>query len=706
MSADPRRRACDDLARLIATEEGLYAYRLRQIVEALGSRAEKAESPQPAATPAARRIAMPRSPVPVPIGPWRPERQAGKLIFQRPPSPPGDPWPPETILEPRSPDSPKRVVFLGESAAAGWFYAPHMTPARVLADQLATLAGPEAFEVTNLAKVDLTSGELLTLAPAAMQLRPDVVVVFAGNNWPQRFRNVPPQGFAGSLEAALAYRQGGMAGLARHAEEAGLQTGEAALRRLAEAAAAAGAAVVVVVPEVNLGDWERARPPIWLPGSQSAAWHAAHARAVALLSDGQLEEALRAALEMIEADGGTCSTSHRLRAAALDRLGRTAEAAQACRAEVDARSWDNVPQAPGSTSAVQALLRRAAVEHGFGLVDLTEVFPEHAATPLLGRRFFLDYCHLSLEGMKVSMAAVAAQVLRLASQEDLSWRDVIGRVPDPVVDPRVEGRAQFMAALYNAHWAAPADGAAPDIRAWLDASLASSEGTVEMFTRYVSTRSAPADALLLSSDQQVVFAAPGRAEHHIWSAVTLDADTLVAIERALASRGAAPSWDHGGLLRRHGVQARGSVDLLQEIYHWRPADQAATNPAGPYAALWPRSRFCLVSQEGLDVALEVVARLPRIERERSGDLRVEVNGLVVATIPLGMAWRRCHVAVPGHALRSGVNELALLWPPLPAEGDAALAYIGRRLDLRISVELHPVFGEIATLVAAVSGGHS
>ncbi|HLA79214.1 MAG TPA: hypothetical protein VJU18_16680 [Vicinamibacteria bacterium] len=701
MSDHPRRLACDQLARLLATEDGLRAARLRQLIDFLAPKPEKPALPGPPAPPL--RARSPRAPAPTPIGPWKPEGKGDQVVWVRAEGPGlGDPWPPQPELRPKAPGGPFRIVLLGESAAAGWFYAPQMTPAGVLQEQLAQLTGPNAYEVLNLAKVDLTAGELMALATAAVQLRPDALLVYAGNNWPQRFRNQPPPGFAGSLEAAAAFRADGMRGLARLAEEAGLRAGEEALRRLAGAAKEVGAAVILVVPEVNLGAWERARPPVWLAGDGCRRWHTMHAEVVGLLRDGRLAETAEAAQRMIDLDQGLCPTSHRLLAQAWLGLGRHREAAQAARAEVDARAWDNTPQMPGLTSAVQTLLRSAAREHGFRLVDLPEVFAEQAEAPLPGRRLFLDYCHLSLQGMKVSMAAVAAEVLAMSQAPPSgAWRELLAKVSDPVVPAELEARAQVMAALYGAHWASPADGGAPAIEAWIDAALATGGGARELIEGYARSRAAPVEVLLVSAEQQRVFAQPGRAEHHIWSALTLDPDALRAMARAGIGNG-----DPGAaLLPHHGVEARGRVDLLQEAHHWRLIDQPKANTSATdnrlayYPALWPVARFCLVSDASRDLHLDLVARLPSLDGPRQEEVAVAVNGTEVARVLLSSRWTRARPLLPQAALQPGINELALCWPLPPASGDLALARIGERLDLRIGVELHPVFGEIARLRA-------
>jgi hypothetical protein len=158
------------------------------------------------------------------------------------------------------------------------------------------------------------------------------------------------------------------------------------------------------------------------------------------------------------------------------------------------------------------------------------------------------------------------------------------------------------------------------------------------------------------------------------------------------------------LLEEHAVGAEWR-DLLDEPYQWglidqpRPNTSLHHNPALHYRSLWPLAEFCLPASGDADVELELTARLPAVAGARGGAVSLQVNGEQAAGLPLSQAWSRHAVVIPAARLRRGVNRIALRWPELPAEGDAALAAIRRRLDERLAVELHPVFGELTRLRA-------
>ncbi len=703
--SDPRRAACEDLARLLETADGLHEARLLQL---LGTFVPPASAlPAPAAEPEAVEARL----TPIPIGAWLPQEIDGQLMFVRP-NPPAldDPWDPVKTLAPKASPLPVRVCLLGESTAAGWCYAPHLTPARVLEDQLRALKGPGSYEVLNLTRADLGARELAELALAALQLKPDLLVVFAGNNWPVRYkpaRSINPEL---SQKAALTYRENGVRGLARSARQATLQTAEAIVARLARLAQSAGIPVVLIVPAVGLTNWDRARPVTWLPGAASARWHAVRQQALRWLSTGAYQEAATAAREMIELDAGTCATSHRILANALLALGRADEALAACGDEVDARSWDNLPSVPGATSAVREVLRRAASEHGLRCVDLSAVFREHgglAGQAQSERRLLLDYCHLTPQGMKLAMAAVAVELLALfagpaapAADGETTLESLLTRLPDPDVPADVDAHAKFMTGLYHAHW----NTREGEAEYWFNQSLKAWSGIRDTMLAYVATRAAPADTLLLSAEQQSISRNSRPMAHRVWNVPHLDGEVIELIGGVLAGSGRpAPAELGARQLAHHGVGERG-VNLLDPFFRWSLQDLYATGGGFEhdrflyYRAQWPASHFCFVADGAAPVVLELTGRLQFAAKPRRGEVAVLVNGERRGIAKLGPRWSRHRITVGRRSLRTGVNRVTLEWPPLASEGDEATREIGRRLDQGLPTQLHPVFGELSELV--------
>jgi hypothetical protein len=219
----------------------------------------------------------------------------------------------------------------------------------------------------------------------------------------------------------------------------------------------------------------------------------------------------------------------------------------------------------------------------------------------------------------------------------------------------------------------------------------------------------PPAALMFSARQQGLFGSVGRSERHIWSAPHIDAEAMREIGAALQRRGRPAAQEiEDGLMRHHAVHER-AIDLLSPAYQWGLTDQPRANsslrnnPPAFYAARTPRSHFALVVDSPAPLRLELSARIPVVEQPRAGEVCVLVEGRPAARLALTGAWQRHVIELPAGLLRRGINRLTLEWPALPAEGDAALRRIGRRLDQRVGVDIHPVFGEVMTLRASRGG---
>ena len=77
----------------------------------------------------------------------------------------------------------RRIVWLGESAARGYFYDPVFAPAIVLQDLLRQAPALSDLEVVDLARSNIDPGGILEVAARSLRLKPDLFILFAGNNW-------------------------------------------------------------------------------------------------------------------------------------------------------------------------------------------------------------------------------------------------------------------------------------------------------------------------------------------------------------------------------------------------------------------------------------------------------------------------------------------------------------------------------------------
>ncbi len=114
---------------------------------------------------------------------------------------------------------------------------------------------------------------------------------------------------------------------------------------------------------------------------------------------------------------------------------------------------------------------------------------------------------------------------------------------------------------------------------------------------------------------------------------------------------------------------------------------------------WPETSLCLICDAARDVEVDVTLRLP----SGGGAVGIAVNGDAVGTADGGERWTRAAVRISRRHLRPGLNRLTLRWPMPAIPGEAALAAAADRLETGVAADLHPVFGELFSVVARGNG---
>ncbi len=535
----------------------------------------------------------------------------------------------------------------------------------------------------------------------------------------------------------LGLRSGGLSGPVELAGKGLARQVRAAMARIAQLAAAEGVAVVVVMPEVNLADWPARQPVAWLPGEGCASWYELYRRARQALAAKRWDEAGRLAVDMVALDGGTNPTAHRLMASAHVQSGEPAKAAveaatAVCRREVDADGYPTAAflPSPRVTRGVRRLLTQTADEHGFATVDLVEIFSRHTGDPLPGRRMFLDYCHLTAEGIEVAMAATAGTVLAAGSEvrgavraKRVSWDEILQQAAVEAPSPQIEAVAKLGAAVHTAHRLAGGAHKAELLRHWCREALRSWPGIAATMVDLASARCAPLPELLSAAQQAVLASPPVPASsavvgfQHGWSWQALDGELFAAmmsvLRRGEGAQPAAADKIETVILTHRAARSCRPIELaVPGFYLAEPVErlypEAMAAPQRPERAMlrcvWPRTSFDLPWDGRSALRLRATLRLPPIAGLASrlvATVRLELNGEPVGEVEVSARWSRQTFELPARHLRRGLNRLHLVWQPPPGGGEAALAAAGERLELGVEADLHPIFGEIYSLQVSV-----
>lgn len=591
------------------------------------------------------------------------------------------------------PKSGPRVVLLGESVARAYLYDPAVTVASVLEANIRDIPGLERASVVDLAQSDLTPDRLVPMFDMLPALEPDAIVLFAGNNWHNFTLDLD------DLEAlANAIREDGYAGCRRvFVQQLLAPRARRILDRLASSAGEFRIPVVVIVPEFDLMDWgpEPTSLAPLLHGGGNVEWLLARDRAGRAMLEGDLAAATSAAAQMIAIDRGTCGVGHWILGRAAAARGETAEARARLEAARDAVCGTLVPHSPRCPSEVQAVLRQAAAEHGFALVDLPRIFERHSAGGLPGRDLFLDYCHLTLEGIRLATAAVARELAPLLGAPPPTLD------PTLAVDPDVESAAHFLAALHNAHYGQSEE----TIRHHCAAAAATEAGRARML-RYVELQLRVAEPWMcsafedLTEDDQVsryltVSGARGPerlADHALIEAMVgaLDRAGEEASRRVIA-------------IVREETSSRAPQDLLlpgRSAPTFRHRDGHSMGPArGFYRAFDRRSTFWATQAEPGSLRLRLTCRLPSADGDRHV-VTVHVGGEMVGRYDAGRSWETFEVLVRRARPKAGAIRIDLEWPILAPRWTEELERATRRLGRAIFPDVLPAYGEIHAFIAS------
>ena len=601
-----------------------------------------------------------------------------------------------------------RVAYLGESVARGFLYDPQYTPAQVLERMLESRLGKGGVEVVDLARTNLGL-EVCELALQALQLEPDVAVIFAGNNWNFPFPLNPEE--MAPLDSVL--REEGLAGAQRFIERRLAGTVESVLRDVSSRYRERGVPLVWMVPEFNLDDW---RDPLsnapQVGAEANRAWLDARRQAEEALAAGDVERAERQAERMVELDDSLTNTGLYILAECRRRRGDVEGQRRCLETARDALPW--VPSrttSPRTPAVARETVHRVAGELGDPVLDVPELFHDYLDGAIPGRRLFIDYCHLTSEGILVSMAAAAAALLGALGEAAPPWRELFD--PELIPAPEVEAEASFLAAVHNAHWFQSYE----LVRHYCHRAVGYWPGIAEIMTRFIDIQSRSTPMLMCRAAQEISDLGSPLIQHYLlrYNNQQLDELLIDAVVDALATAGtdARPTVD---CLRRHEHSiASGPTDLLAYYYNSSAQQPQEVRWAVPrraklprpesdfYKAYWLESGFKFVGEAGLPALLELTCRLPPFS-PAPGTVVLEVNGEEQGRLQAEHDWRTWEIPIAGDALVDGINDIRLRWPVPDFPGEEVLETVVEGLVSGIYPEFYSPFGEIHTFTVERGAG--
>ena len=604
----------------------------------------------------------------------------------------------------------RRILLLGESVARGYLYDPQYTPAMALEAILQSQFGKNGVEVIDLARVNMGL-EVREIARSALALEPDAVVVFSGNNWGA---SIPPEvSKFPYIDAAL--RDQGVLGLKRYIEAELAGEVKRVVKEIASLYESKNVPVVWIIPEFNLLDW---REPLTnaphLADGLNQEWIDLRLAAQRALEDQDFGRASALAQRMVEIDQGVCVTGLYILAECSLRLNDLDAARRYLELARDAVIWDASRSfSPRVYSVTQETLREEVGKYKNDIVDLPKAFKEYLKGGIPDRRLFLDYCHLTSEGIQIAMAMAARHLLRSLKGDDIPWEALSQKCVLPTRGEEAE--AFFLAAIHNAHWWQSYD----VVHHYCQRSVRLSPRIAQIMTHYIDIQNRRNTPMLMckSAEQIAELGSPLMLRYLLrYSSQQLDSILLGAIVDSLKMFAKDARLRLEQLRREEHSVTRGETNLLSYYYcldALQPQEAAWTLPAldgevrrkvaNHYKAYWLESRFVFIGEEGRPVRLGLTCRLPD-PAPSEGTISIVVNGKRQADMVIGREWGAWDILVPGAVVLNGLNEIVIGWPMPEFASQRAIDSVMDGLVRNRILDLYSVFGEIDSFTVADGQG--
>jgi len=631
------------------------------------------------------------------VGIWKRISKDGKLFFRRDFDQRADwlSWADVHDIPPKG--NRRRIVLLGESVARGYYYDPYYNVAKELEAILKAQRLTVETEIIDLARTGMGMQDLCRMMRSCIRLEPDAVIIFGGNNWELEF--------TGSLEPEdqeniqQTFYTHGFPGMKTLMEQKFSRLVSDLLGCADTTLVGKGIPVIMMIPEFNLRDWKSVEPEqgmMWMPDGANEKWLCARDAAREAKKNRDMDRFGVAAAEMVGAN-----PAHPLGFEWLGEFhahcGQYEEARKAFATARDLILFTGRFCAPRCYGLIQDGILKEAPALGIRVIDLPAVFAHEWPDHIPNRDQFLDYCHLTIEGIKLAMRHAAREVIEVLTGKSIPVSSVRASALFP--DKNVLAIAHFGAAIHNSHTGQPAE----LLRYHCARAIGYSPEAKQPMMEFMDFATRRSSSIFCKSFEKI---AAGRKMRQYDGGVVslanparrklLDVDLVDAIVNALHTVNIHLGEEIGELrTKEHHIGPEG-IDLLESFYSRTDYNSFIGVPDSiVYGARTTESLFRFVFQgDGSGLAFSITCRTPG--REDDGKcIGIFVNDVPgpIAKVPMGARWTTNHFTIGPGQLRKGLNTLRIGWPytfqPLQPVHSTS-----HHMKLK---QVYPVLGEISAL---------
>jgi hypothetical protein len=653
--------------------------------------------------------AKPPSSLPKKIGIWEPVLENGEVAYVR--SQNGDPrklWANVKRINPKR--NKFRIVLLGESVARGWCLDPGFNCATALQTILESATSRQDIEVIDLARNSLNIAQLKELVDSAAAIEPDMFVIFAGNNWRlSDFHDAIDYEKAGEI---LRQERNWMA-VRDYAESVLRHQVSLLVEYLVKRSKEWSIPILFIIPEFNLLDWETNhtwQSPL-VSNELIKLRSSIKADAENAITMGDINLATELGERLVTLDEGANPIGFEILAKCKMIRGMYSEARQYKEKAID--SCFTMPfMISRCFFAVQETLRKVGSSEGLLIVDMPRIFQEYLPAELPGRKHFFDFCHMTVDGIWVSMASAAEKILPFLGASSYSWPN-LKRYEYPV-DCKVIAKAHFTAAIVNAY-----SGQGHEIINYHCFEALKQYPEIHKLMRLVmechlrKTHSMKhINGYNEYSIEPFMTLSIMNPSNAYYGSNDLSPQLTQAVTSAISETDTAIASEIGELLvQEHCVTDHG-VDLLSRSY----VDVAVTNLEyfwetrnAFFKSYQAETRFRLICEKPEGIYVRFIYRVPSTDA-LGREVKLLVNGKFIQSFNIDTKWQTSKFTIPCELLQRGINSLAIRWPEPIMErerrvDEAANALESIAMGGRIN-NMYKVYGEIYEFKAFSQRNHS
>lgn len=582
----------------------------------------------------------------------------------------------------------QKIGFFGESVASGFLLSPYFTPASFLEKLINVETEKEenpSFQVIDFSEVSLRIDKLYEyIKENSDDLQ--AAVIFAGNNWRKDFWDMDENDYKDIYEK-VQFAETHWTEIYKDKFKSMMNPKiEKLFQLLQEKFVKKDIPVLFVLPEFNLRDWG-------FLGKNDTTMNYPNESA------SELAEGEKAMTE--EEKLTTTIQKDPSNPKAYTKLGRFFDKQQDYEKAFDyyVKGLNTNIFRLGPPPAINDYLREMivteAAQYNVPVLDLRAAFNDVSSGKIAGNNYFLDYCHLNVEGIVKTCDLIASALGMKKNEEHLKTT---------VVEPSVISNAYFYAAVHSAHL----ENLEPEYLEYLLTQALTFDEDIAQKMRAFIKISVSKIPWRLNVAYLELYSLQYPSIRQPKDCMVMDVELVQCMIRTLKSFGINLEKETiDTQIAHHSVTKQKPTNLLESYYkessYFNIFSDSKSIDFDKKELAYSRfraqqSNFYFICDQKEPITGKILVRNPQLKEESS--ISLFCNDVFFKELIIDKNWQEFSFVIPESLMiKNSVNHLTIKWPVISAH---TVSFVGQTemestYQEKVIDSLRPVYGEIYTL---------